>query len=161
MEGQEVDVVKFAVLIVKLVVIVAFQTLTPVTSPLVVPVMVKSIFNMGSVKHKAAEQSVHPTLGILRQSQAVFYTLSFFQLDGFADPAPARVTQTVSAPSEAWRFLQSASLCRTRSNQPFVPSVAVMKEKAKTGWRYTIVRENLGIEEGTTATSMSLKTGTR
>jgi len=34
-----------------------------------------------------------------------------------------------------------------------------MKEKAKTGWRYTIVRENLGIEEGTTATSMSLETG--
>jgi hypothetical protein len=67
----------------------------------------------------------------------------------------------VSAPSEAWRFLQSASLCRTRSNQPFVPSVAVMKENAKTGWRYTIGRENLGIEEGTTATSMSLETGTQ
>jgi hypothetical protein len=51
--------------------------------------------NMGSVKHKAAEQSVHLTLGILRQSQAVFYALAFFQLDGFAVPAPAQVTQTV------------------------------------------------------------------
>jgi hypothetical protein len=38
---------------------------------------------------------VHPTLGSLRQSQAVFYALLFFQLDGFAVPAPARVTQTV------------------------------------------------------------------
>jgi hypothetical protein len=44
---------------------------------------------------KTAQQSVHLTLGILRQSQAVFYALSFFQLDGFAVPAPAQVTQTV------------------------------------------------------------------
>jgi len=43
----------------------------------------------------AAQQSVHPTLGILRKSQAFFYALAFFQLDGFAVPAPARVTQTV------------------------------------------------------------------
>jgi len=39
---------------------------------------------------------VNLTLGILRQSQAVFYALSFFWLDGFAVPAPAQVTQTVS-----------------------------------------------------------------
>jgi hypothetical protein len=38
---------------------------------------------------------VHPTLGILRTSQAVFYALSFFWLDGFAVPVPARVMQTV------------------------------------------------------------------
>jgi hypothetical protein len=38
---------------------------------------------------------VHLTLGILRTFQAVFYTLSFFWLDGFAVPAPAQVTQTV------------------------------------------------------------------
>jgi hypothetical protein len=38
---------------------------------------------------------VHPTLGILARFQAFFYALSFFQLDGFAVPAPARVTQTV------------------------------------------------------------------
>jgi hypothetical protein len=44
----------------------------------------------------SAQQSVHLTLGILRQSQAVFYALSFFWLDGFAVPAPAQVTQTVS-----------------------------------------------------------------
>ena len=42
-----------------------------------------------------AQQSVHLTLGILRESQAVFYALAFFQLDGFAVPAPAQVTQTV------------------------------------------------------------------
>jgi len=42
-----------------------------------------------------AQQSVHLTLGILRKSQAVFYALAFFQLDGFAVPAPAQVTQTV------------------------------------------------------------------
>jgi hypothetical protein len=41
---------------------------------------------------------VHLTLGILRQSQAVFYALSFFWLDGFAVPAPAQVTQTVGQP---------------------------------------------------------------
>ena len=39
---------------------------------------------------------MHLTLGILRTSQAVSYALSFFWLDGFAVPAPARVTQTVS-----------------------------------------------------------------
>ena len=43
----------------------------------------------------SCQQSVHLTLGILRQSQAVFYALSFFWLDGFAVPAPAQVTQTV------------------------------------------------------------------
>jgi len=35
---------------------------------------------------------MHPTLGILAKSQAFFYALSFFQLDGFAVPAPARVS---------------------------------------------------------------------
>jgi hypothetical protein len=43
----------------------------------------------------AAQQSVHLTLGILRTSQAFFYALAFFGLDGFAVPAPAQVTQTV------------------------------------------------------------------
>ncbi len=41
---------------------------------------------------------MHLTLGILRQSQAVFYAGYFFWLDGFAVPAPAQVTQTVSPP---------------------------------------------------------------
>jgi hypothetical protein len=45
--------------------------------------------------NKNAQQSVHLTLGILRKSQAVFYASAFFQLDGFAVPAPAQVTQTV------------------------------------------------------------------
>jgi hypothetical protein len=39
---------------------------------------------------------VHPTLGILAKSQAFFYALAFFWLDGFAVPTPAQVTQTVS-----------------------------------------------------------------
>jgi len=49
--------------------------------------------NLAQVKN--AQQSMHLTLGILRTSQAVFYALSFFWLDGFAVPAPAQVTQTV------------------------------------------------------------------
>ena len=65
---------------------------------------------------------------------------------------------STGAPSETWRFLQGESPCRIRPNQPFVPRVAVMKENAKTGSRYTVVRENLGVEEGTTATSTSLET---
>jgi hypothetical protein len=43
----------------------------------------------------AAQQSVHLTLGILNESQSVFYALSFFWLDGSAVPAPAQVTQSV------------------------------------------------------------------
>ncbi|MCK6463155.1 MAG: hypothetical protein L6Q29_05070 [Candidatus Pacebacteria bacterium] len=43
---------------------------------------------------------MHLTLGILRKSQAFFYALSFFWLDGFAVPAPAQVTQTVGQPVE-------------------------------------------------------------
>jgi hypothetical protein len=42
----------------------------------------------------SSQQSVHLTLGILRTSQAVFYALSFFWLDGFAVPAPAQVPIT-------------------------------------------------------------------
>ncbi|MFN8398452.1 MAG: hypothetical protein U0X74_00445 [Anaerolineales bacterium] len=52
---------------------------------------------------KASQQSVHLTLGILRTSQAVSYALSIFWLDGFAVPAPAQVTQTVS-PLAQWEF---------------------------------------------------------
>jgi len=85
------------------------------------------------VSGQVAQQSVHPTLGSLARFQAFFYASAFFQSDGVPPPAPARVTQTVGAPSEAWRFLQSESLCRTRSNQPFVPSVAMMKENATIG----------------------------
>ena len=51
---------------------------------------------MSTSKPKTAQQSVHLTLGILRQSQAFFYALAFFWLDGFAVPAPAQVTQSVS-----------------------------------------------------------------
>jgi len=50
-----------------------------------------------------AQQSVHPTLGILRKSQAVFYASAFFQLDGFAVPAPAQVTLTVRQPKSKYK----------------------------------------------------------
>src|SRR5262245_32660752 len=40
----------------------------------------------------------------------------------------ARLTAGVRAPSEAWRFLQGASPCGARSNQPLLPSVAPVKE---------------------------------
>jgi len=54
-----------------------------------------------------AQQSVHLTLGILRQSQTVFYALAFFWLDGFAVPAPAQVTQAVGR--QIWIHSQSNS----------------------------------------------------
>ena len=57
------------------------------------------VFNQ-QVLRKAFQQSVHLTLGILRTSQAVFYALAFFWLDGFAVPAPAQVTQTVRRSAE-------------------------------------------------------------
>ncbi len=59
-----------------------------------------------SVPHiKASQQSVHLTLGILRQSQAVSYALAFFWLDGFAVPTPAQVTQTVGLLSNKFKTL--------------------------------------------------------
>jgi len=59
---------------------------------------------------KNAQQSVHLTLGILRQSQAASYALAFFQLDGFAVPAPAQVTQTVG-------LLEPQALCAVTYNR--------------------------------------------
>jgi hypothetical protein len=56
---------------------------------------VGSLKGMMLAGQKNAQQSVHLTLGILRTSQAFFYALSFFWLDGFAVPAPAQVTQAV------------------------------------------------------------------
>ncbi len=47
------------------------------------------------VSRQATQQSVHLTLGILAKISSIFHALSFFQLDGFAVPAPAQVTQTV------------------------------------------------------------------
>ena len=47
------------------------------------------------VSIKVAQQSVHPTLGILARFQAFFYAPAFSQSDGVPPPAPARVTQTV------------------------------------------------------------------
>ncbi len=46
---------------------------------------------------------MHLTLGILRKSQAVFYALAFFWLDGFAVPAPAQVTQTVRRQEQVYK----------------------------------------------------------
>jgi len=51
-----------------------------------------------SLAQHTAQQSVHPTLGILARFQAFFYASAFFQSDGVPPPAPARVTQTVGTP---------------------------------------------------------------
>jgi len=53
---------------------------------------------MLSLKQKASQQSVHPTLGILARFQAFFYASAFSQSDSAPPPAPARVTQTVGTP---------------------------------------------------------------
>ena len=39
-----------------------------------------------------------------------------------------QLSASVSAPSEAWCFLQGVSPCGGRSNQPLLPSVAPVKE---------------------------------
>jgi len=49
-----------------------------------------------SLAQHTAQQSVHLTLGILRQSQAVSHALSFSTSDGVPPSAPAQVTQSVS-----------------------------------------------------------------
>jgi len=59
---------------------------------------VSSFFSKGSGRRKVAQQSVHPTLGILARFQAVFYASAFSRSDGVPPPAPARVTQTVGTP---------------------------------------------------------------
>jgi hypothetical protein len=59
---------------------------------------------------------VHLTLGILRKSQAVFYALSFFWLDGFAVPAPAQVTQTVGRLSSCKKEIDSMNDRRDKLN---------------------------------------------
>jgi len=74
---------------------------------------------------------------------SVFLASSFFCSRSESRPAHQRLTQTVGAPSEAWRFLQGESPYRTRPNQPFVPSVAVMKENANIGSRYTVYFEKI------------------
>jgi hypothetical protein len=68
----------------------------------ILPELHKKVYDgrVGSLQQLAslqvhAQQSVHPTLGILRTSQAFFYASAFFQSDGVPPPAPARVTQTV------------------------------------------------------------------
>ena len=77
------------------------------------------------VLHKASQQSVHLTLGILRVFQAVFYALSFFWLDSFAVPRPsAGNANRWLAPPKDWRsvyyvynlsYEQSWHHCQTKS----------------------------------------------
>ena len=62
-----------------------------------------------------------------------FLASSCFCSQAESTPAHLPLTLSVSAPSEVWCFLQGERPCRTRPNQPFVPSVAVMKEGAKSG----------------------------
>ncbi len=54
---------------------------------------------------KRAQQSVHPTLGILARFQAFFYASAFSQSDGVPPPAPARVTQTVGLTSHKTKYV--------------------------------------------------------
>ncbi len=72
---------------------------------------------MASPSSNAAQQSVHPTLGILARSQAFFYALLFFQSDGVPPPAPARVTQTVSPLSK---------IHMSENSLNYIPGVAVL-----------------------------------
>jgi hypothetical protein len=58
-----------------------------------------------------AQQSVHPTLGILARFQAFFYASAFSQSDGVPPPAPARVTQTVGTPLAQQRLKNKKILC--------------------------------------------------
>ncbi len=51
---------------------------------------------VGSVLYLIRQCRLNGICKILRTSQAVSYALAFFRLDGFAVPAPAQVTQTVS-----------------------------------------------------------------
>jgi len=57
-----------------------------------------------------AQQSVHPTLGILARFQAFFYASAFFQSDGVPPPAPARVTQTVRQPKSKCKTIFEAQV---------------------------------------------------
>jgi hypothetical protein len=51
---------------------------------------VVSFFSRRFGQQAVAQQSVHPTLGILAKSQSFFYASAFFQLDGFAVRPPQR-----------------------------------------------------------------------
>ncbi len=82
-----------------------------------------------------AQQSVQWTGGESTNFRAFSRPEQNPALKVLSTPVHLPLTQTVSAPSEAWRFLQGERPCRTRSNQPIVPSVAVMKEAAKAGLR--------------------------
>jgi hypothetical protein len=71
---------------------------------------------------------VHLTLGILRKSQAVFYALSFFWLDGFAVPRPSAgnanrsaANDTTNVKSEIQKIKHYAS--RHQIINPYVNSI--------------------------------------
>ncbi|MBL8078387.1 MAG: hypothetical protein JNM55_10535 [Anaerolineales bacterium] len=57
-------------------------------------------------KFNRAQQSVHWTLGILAQSQAVFYASAFFRSDGFAviHPSASNANRWVLGNTFAMRF---------------------------------------------------------
>jgi hypothetical protein len=54
---------------------------------------------------------VHADGWILTAKMTLFVTLGFVRFASESRPAHLRVTLTVSAPSEAWRFLQGESPC--------------------------------------------------
>jgi hypothetical protein len=72
-----------------------------------------------------------PPIGALRQDNAPLLQAFRYSNESPLRSSLQRPNPAVSAPSEAWRFLQGESPCRIRPNQPFVPSVAVVKEEWK------------------------------
>jgi len=92
-----------------------------------------SLIAIKPLKLNRTQQSVHLTLGILRQSQAVFYALSFFWLDGFAVPTPAQVPITCSVKSLGCnlgnQFLDDLSRLRGRPFFYFPPGFPFFRER--------------------------------
>jgi hypothetical protein len=59
-----------------------------------------------SGRHKAAQQSVHPTCGSRRDLQAFFWLRFFSTSQAFSQPAHTRVTQTVGRLSRQRVYFQ-------------------------------------------------------
>jgi len=66
--------------------------------------MTISCFSQRVFSTKNAQQSVHPTLGILRDLQAFFWLRVFSTSQTLSTPAPARVTQTVETVEKVGDF---------------------------------------------------------
>ena len=67
------------------------------------------VFNQ-RVLHKASQQSVHPTCGILRDLQAFFWLWAFSTSQTLSTPAHTRVTQTVRQPKSKTKTISEAQV---------------------------------------------------